>query len=85
MGFHFLKKSSKNIEMAPRGARSKLLIFDEALECARGGGEGQLFSTASRLPGETGEVSIWVRRSRPCATWRSMNAADAASGKILRN
>ena len=37
MGFHFLKKSSKNIEMAPRGARSKLLIFDEALECARGG------------------------------------------------
>ena len=55
MGFHFLKKSSKNIEMAPRGARSKLLIFHEALEIARAGEGGQLFSSASRLPGETGE------------------------------
>ena len=63
-GFNFLKRSSKNIEMAPRGARWKLLIFDEALIRARAG-RGQLFSTASRLPGETGEVWLGAAQASP--------------------
>ena len=59
MGFHFLKKSSKNIEMAPRGARSKLLIFDEALECARGEEEDSFFRPPRGFPpGETGELQL---------------------------
>ena len=55
MGFHFLKKSSKNIEMAPRGARSKLLIFDETTD-VRGWVVVIFFVSLPRLPGETGEV-----------------------------
>ena len=57
MGFHFLKKSSKNIEMAPRGARSKLLIFDEPADLLVGGWVVIFFVSLPRLPGETGEVS----------------------------
>ena len=52
MGFHFLKKSSKNIEMAPRGARSKLLIFDEALFC---GEEDSFFRPPRGFPVKPGK------------------------------
>ena len=53
MGFHFLIRSSKNIEMAPRGARSKLLIFDETKERVV-----IFLRPPPRAPGETGEVPM---------------------------
>ena len=41
-GLSFPEKIIQNIKMAPRGARSKLLIFDEALEFGEEEEEGQL-------------------------------------------